>query len=413
MQALIDAAVKARGNSVGAQMAKLENVRDAQSDPKMLDLIESNDLSVVLIGTGSPLIQPDRVGPCTAILGGGHFFLVDCGPAAFRVIRFLGLPVGRLNGVILTHFHSDHIGDLGETMTFSWIGGNSKLPVYGPVGVKQVVEGFEEAYSLDQVYRTAHHGADLVHPDNHGFVTNIVQPVPEGKDNVIVYNDPTSGFMIKGFEVDHKPVKPAYGYRFELNGRAVVISGDTCKCDSLIRNAKHCDLLVQEAICCEIIGKMARIFKDLNHPIPNRQAKFLHDILDYHTPVQDGLDVAAEAGVKELVFSHLVPTPVNTLLEQSFFAWAKKSSSWNGNVTIGADGMIFRINKTGGAELMSTGLLKRWNPYRVLGQAGTLLAGLLYYFARSNSTSKPFSMLAGAIGVLTWFRSRPDFVARM
>ena len=67
---------------------------------------------------------------------------------------------------------------------------------------------------------------------------------------------------------------------------------------SLIRNARHCGLLVQEAICCEIIGKMARIFKDLNHPIPNRQAKFLHDILDYHTPVQDGLDVAAEAGGK-------------------------------------------------------------------------------------------------------------------
>ena len=78
-----------------------------------------------------------------------------------------------------------------------------------------------------------------------------------------------------------------------------------------------------------------------------------------------------------------------------------------------ADGVIFRINKNGGAQLMSAGLLKRWNPYRVLGRAGTLLAGLLYYFARSNSTSETLFSVAGALGVLTWFRSRPDFVARM
>ena len=254
IQALIDAAVEARANSVGAQLSRLEDFRDAQSDPKMLELIESKELSVVLIGTGSPLIQPNRVGPCTAILGAGHFFLVDCGPAAFRVIRFF-LPVGRLSGIILTHFHSDHIGDIGETMTFSWIGGNSKLPIYGPNGVKQVVEGFEEAYSLDQIYRTAHHGADLVHPDNHGFITNIVQPVPEGKENVIVYHDSKSGFIIKGFEVDHKPVKPAYGYRFELNGRAVVISGDTCKCDSLIQTPNTVICLYKKQFAVKLLGK--------------------------------------------------------------------------------------------------------------------------------------------------------------
>ena len=125
---------------------------------------------------------------------------------------------------------------------------------------------------------------------------------------------------------------------------------------------------------------MARIFKDSNHPIPNRQAKFLDDVLDYHTPVQDGLDVAAEAEVGELVFSHLVPTPANAFLEQSFFAWAKKSPYWDGKVTIGADGMIFTISKDKGTQLVSAGLVKRWNPYRVLGQAGTFTSRFLVLF---------------------------------
>ena len=102
---------------------------------------------------------------------------------------------------------------LAETMTFSWIGGNSKLPVYGPIGVKQVVEGFEEDIRSIK-YTERHTMAQILFTPIITAVTNIVQPVPEGEDNVIVYNDPTRGFIIKGFEVDHKPVKPAYGYRF-------------------------------------------------------------------------------------------------------------------------------------------------------------------------------------------------------
>jgi ribonuclease Z len=363
--------------------------------------------------TGSPLIQPGRVGPCTAIVGGGLFFLVDCGPASFRVIRFLGLPVGRLSGIIFTHYHSDHIGDLGEIMTFSWIGGNSKLAVYGPIGVREVVNGFNEAYSLDKGYRIAHHGADILPPENHGYVIHVIPPVPEGRDNIILFRDKASTFTIKGFEVNHYPVKPAYGYRFEFNGRAVVVSGDTCKCDSLIKNAFKCDLLIQEAICCEVIGKMAKVFKSRGHPNTKRQAKFLDDILDYHTPVQDGFDVAAAADVKEMVFSHLVPTPQNMLLENIFFLYSRKPTSWKGTATIGADGMIFTVRENHTIQMVSSALVKRPNPYRLAGQIGTVLAGFLYYIARSNPNAKNVSIFAGAAALLTWFRSQPDFVSRM
>jgi hypothetical protein len=80
---------------------------------KLAYLINSSDLHVVLVGTGTPVIVENRQGPCTAIVGGGHFFLVDCGPGSYRSCALMGLPVGRLDAVLLTHFHSDHIGDLG------------------------------------------------------------------------------------------------------------------------------------------------------------------------------------------------------------------------------------------------------------------------------------------------------------
>ena len=413
MQRLTEAAVGVMASGMANNLANQEDFRNATPNPKMLELITSEDLSVIIIGSGSPLIQPGRVGPCTAIVGGGNFFLVDCGPASFRVIRFLGLPLGRLSGIILTHYHSDDIGDLGEIMTFSWIGGNSKLPVYGPEGVQEVVHGFNEAYTLDKGYRIAHHGADLLPPENHGYVTNVIPPVPEGQDNIIVFHDEASGFTIKGFEVNHYPVKPAYGYKFELNGRTTVVSGDTCKCNSLLKNAMKCDLLVQEAICCEIIGTMAKKFKDKKHKNTIRQAKFLDDIIDYHTPIQDGFDLAAEAQVTEMVFSHLVPTPANMLLENIFFLYGKKPSNWNGTATVGADGMIFTIGNNHNVKLVSSALVKRTNPYRAAGQIGTVLAGFLYYIARRNKNVRNVSLLAGAAALLTWFRSQPDFVSRM
>ena len=83
-----------------------------------------------------------RSGPSTAIVGRGVFILVDVGPGTYRSCNLIGLPLGRLTAVYLTHFHSDHIGELGEVMTFSWIGGRqNKLPVYGPRGVEKVTAG--------------------------------------------------------------------------------------------------------------------------------------------------------------------------------------------------------------------------------------------------------------------------------
>src|SRR5271170_1913011 len=120
------------------------------------DLLAPDALRVVLCGTGNPLADRNRAAACTAIFAGGNIYLVDIGPGAWKNLALWRIPAARIAAVMFTHFHSDHIGDLGEANLETWAQGRDHpLRVYGPPGVDQVVGGFEEAYSLDEGYRIA------------------------------------------------------------------------------------------------------------------------------------------------------------------------------------------------------------------------------------------------------------------
>src|SRR6195952_4364569 len=107
-------------------------------------------LHVALCGTGAPLPDPRRAGPCNVVIAGKHIFVVDSGEGAAKHISLMGIPNGRIEAVFLTHFHSDHIDGLGPMMLLRWtgFGATSRLPIYGPPGVDKVVNGFDAAYTL-------------------------------------------------------------------------------------------------------------------------------------------------------------------------------------------------------------------------------------------------------------------------
>ena len=125
-----------------------------------------------LCGTGSPMPDVNRAGPCIAVLAGKHFFIVDAGEGSTRNVLLMNLPIGKADAILLTHFHSDHIADLGEMELQRWVGGSNKTPVdvIGPTGVEQVVQGFNLAFQLDDSYRVAHHGPETVPPTGAGGV---------------------------------------------------------------------------------------------------------------------------------------------------------------------------------------------------------------------------------------------------
>jgi ribonuclease Z len=140
------------------------------------------------------------------------------------------------------------------------------------------------------------------------------------------------------FRVDHEPVVPAVGYRFDWRGRAVVVSGDTAKSASLALHAKGADLLVHEALDPALTGRAVEAAKRLGM---QRLAKLAGDIPDYHATPREAGEVAQEAGVATLVLTHMVPPPRNALVRRAFEQGAR--DAFAGEVVAGEDGMRFAL----------------------------------------------------------------------
>jgi ribonuclease Z len=297
------------------------------------DLLTSPDMHVILCGTGSPLPDRTRASACTAVIAGGEFVLVDVGPGSWETVDLANLPTAALSAVLLTHFHSDHVGDLGEAVTQSWIAGRTRpLEVYGPVGTDQVVAGFRLAYAQDVNYRVAHHGEEYL-PRAAGIP--LAHEVALGDDptaSAVVFE--RNGLRVTMFRVDHAPVVPAVGYRFDYRGRSVVVSGDTRKSDSVIQHAAGADILIHEALNRELMGHAADIAQRLGKA---RLAKLARDTLTYHTSPVEAAEVAKAAGVKHLVLTHLVPGPPNFLARRLFTEGM--AEHFDGQITLGDDGL--------------------------------------------------------------------------
>ena len=242
-------------------------------------------MDITLLGTGSPLPDPARAGPATLIEAGGTAMLVDAGRGVQIRLTAAGVLAPMLSGVFLTHLHSDHITDLNDLITARWVLTPHPMPlrVWGPAGTQRLVDDILRMLGPDIGYRIAHHD-DLNDPPN-------VQVTEVAGGDVIRLGDLT----IHVAEVDHRPVTPAVGFRFEHDGKAVVVAGDTVPCSGLDELCAGADVLVQTAIR-----------KDLLEALPQQRIK---DILDYQSSVQEAAQTAAKAGLKKLVLTHYVPPP--------------------------------------------------------------------------------------------------------
>ncbi len=264
-------------------------------------------LAVFMCGTSSPLPAPDRVQACVAISAGERLYVVDAGAGSARIATLGALPLDQLRAVLLTHFHSDHIAAIPDFNLNSWVAGRPQpLEIIGPAGVGRVVQGLNIAYAHDRSYRVAHHGAELLPPPLGVLHAREVAP------GVILEED---GLTITAFAVDHSPVEPAFGYRFDYRGRSVVVSGDSIVTDTLRDAARSADLLLHDAISLPIVQSLERAAAAAG---AQRQATVLKDIQDYHAPAAELGALARDAGVRQLAVYHLVPPPRNLLLERIF-----------------------------------------------------------------------------------------------
>ncbi len=304
-----------------------------------IDPIEElpDGLHLGLCGAGSPLPDPARVGPCVAVIAGKTMFIVDSGSGSTRTLGLMGLSAGQVSRVFLTHFHSDHIDGLGELMTIRWAQGgfDTPLPVTGPEGVERIVAGFNEAYDADREYRVAHHGEAVVPPSGGPAIADPFTTPADG-ESVTVYEK--DGVKVTTFAVDHFPVIPAVGYRFEYGGRSLVISGDTKKSPNLERFAQGADLLAHEALSPKLVGLMQTAAEANGRP---NFAKIAVDILDYHTSPVEAAQSAAVADVDYLLFYHIVPGLPLSSLEKAFTEGV--ADAYDGPFSVGRDGSFVSL----------------------------------------------------------------------
>jgi ribonuclease Z len=299
-------------------------------------------LHLTLCGAGSPLPDPNRSGPCVGIVAGQNLFVVDAGSRAGRNLNQMGLPAGRVQAVFLTHFHSDHIDGLGQLAFQRWAGGTQEepLPLVGPTGVELVAEGFNRAYELDASYRVAHHGERAMPPEAAGLDPRPF-PVPEPGKPLVVWE--ADGVKITAFRVEHEPVEPAVGYRFDYGGRSLVVTGDTIKSKEIERMSQGVDLLVHEALAAHLVELMAAAAREAG---AEKRAKILNDILDYHATPVDAAETAEAAGARHLLFYHIVPPLIIPGLDVAFLQGV--DDAYSGDVTLGRDGT--RVSLPSGSD---------------------------------------------------------------
>ena len=319
---------------------------------------DSDSLRVLLCGTSSPMPARDAAKSCTIIAAGKQIFLIDIGPEASENLALWRVPVTRIEHVFLTHFHSDHIGELGEFNFMGWAQGRRQpLQVHGPEGVEQVVDGFNTVYALDSGYRHAHHdhGKGLMPPVAAVMQSRLIGlartgEAPQGRSAVVFEQ---GGVKVTAIEVDHRPVTPAFAYRFDYRGRSVVISGDTTFYPPLVAAARGADVLVSEAEAHHMLETVAGVIETGGD---GRLAGVLRDTTDYHlTPVQ-AAQLANEAGVRELVFTHIAPPIPWRALPFDFIEvpWLRGVSEVRkSGVHLGHDGMLITLPADGGAVQFS------------------------------------------------------------
>jgi ribonuclease Z len=251
-----------------------------------------------LLGTGSPPPNPHRRGPATLVWLGDERFLVDAGSGVGVQLIQAGVRAYHWPRVLITHHHSDHTIDLGHLLITRWIvGQNAPLEVWGPAGTQRQIEKLLDYLHWDIEVRRAHMH-DRTPPEVR------VTEIEEGK--VLE----AGGLTVSAFLVDHDPVKPAFGFRFDGGGRSVVVSGDTRPCETLMRWSQGVDCLIHE--CCDM--SQTSWFPDCGWP--TREAK-VRDLQSYHTAPDEVGRVAAGAGVKKLVITHVMPGSVPAELESA------------------------------------------------------------------------------------------------
>ena len=241
---------------------------------------------IVFLGTGMPRPDPQRQGPSLAIVANGKAYVVDAGAGLVRQAAaafqrgIVALQPPKLDIAFLTHLHSDHTLGLPDLILTPWVMHRTvPLQLYGPSGTKAMADNIEKAWAEDIQIRVE--GLEHNTTTGHQVIVHEIQPG-------VVYQD--RNVKVTAFAVKHGSWKEALGYRFDADGKSIVISGDTRPTDTVVDACGGCDALVHE-----VYSGMPREAADAAY------------FSSFHTSAEQLGEIAAKARPKLLIVWHYVP----------------------------------------------------------------------------------------------------------
>ena len=273
---------------------------------------------LILLGTGGGP-RPSRLRWSTSqvIVANGVPYVVDCGNGVAIRLAEAGVPLASLRHVFVTHHHSDHNADYGNLLLLAWAAGlRTRVDTWGPPPIAKMTRLFFEMNAYDIETRIADEGRVPLVPLVHAH---------EMSQGGLVVKD--ENVTVTSILVDHPPVVPAFAYRFDTPSRSIVISGDTNRTDNLIKLAQGADILVHEALWVPAVDRLVATVQNA--------ATLKKHIIDSHTSVEDCGRVAAAAGVKTLVLSHIVPKDDLSITDQMWIDAAR--THFKGQIIVARD----------------------------------------------------------------------------
>lgn len=253
-------------------------------------------LRYTVVGCGTAVPDADRV--CSGhLIQHAHInLLLDCGPGVVHHLARLRLPWQNITHLALTHFHTDHVGDVA--MLFFALrhgmppGRKESLTVLGPEGVRTFLERLAALFGD--------------HLSNPGFPVQIVE-MPGGSMHSI-----DDRVRISSHATPHTDASVAY--RVVTPVAAIGYTGDTGYSEEVASFLEGTEIMVSE---CSLPDDQAIA----THLTPERLAR-----------------MARIAQPRRLVVTHIYPQ-----LDPSAIPPAMAAAGWHGTTHIAFDGFSLRI----------------------------------------------------------------------
>ena len=293
--------------------------------------------TLLLLGTqGGPGINLARGEAGNAVIVDGQPYVVDCGYGTLRALVQAGIRPAEIASIWLTHLHNDHTTDVAAILSHQMTGGRPpSTTVFGPYGTADLVKGAIAFFKGDVEIRIVDEGRS-VRPETL-FTGRDLQasatPIEVFRDDKVV---------VKAVENAHYPERAkarmpyrSLAYRFDTPTRSIVFSGDTAPSPGLVELARNADFLVCEAMD---VAQHARLAEQAKQAVAaGNENSVARHVAETHSTTEDVGRMAAEAKVKTVVLSHLLPGGNNDLPETVYIDAVRRF--FNGQVIVGRDGL--------------------------------------------------------------------------